>query len=192
MNDKKYEKPLHVDMDFNEALERFAGTDRAEMVAVEAKPKRPQKMKAKKLLTWIKKLSKTDAQQETSGGLVPYLRLTKSSLDNEDFQTWFRDTLFDNAPWVAGTFGKEQVEEATIPFKVSVNDIQIGTQTLKVTHGVNRQHKNNTPNTWLHWNAQLESMLQLNDFTDLPVRITRESSGVFRLDIHAAADIGVI
>lgn len=186
MSDKETRRPpFGLDMPFGEALVRFAGTDRREALDIETAESGITR-KGSNLLTWTKNLSQTDAQQETTGGLVPYLRLTKSSLTDEDFQTWFRSEFFAGAAWVPSYFGKEAVESATIPFQVSVNGINLGAQIFEITHGENRQTKHSTPNTWLHWNAQLAAMLQLNDFTGWPVTLTRETSGVYRLDIQAA------
>lgn len=175
--------PFGLDMPFGEALERFIGTDRQEALRAEGIEAPSERRKESGLLTWHKKLSQTDAQQETTGGLVPYLRLTKASLEGEDFQTWFRQEFFGNAAWVAGSFGKEPVELAKVPFEVSVGGINLGTQTVEVSHGENRKDKHNTPNTWIHWNSQLSAMLQLNNFTDHTVTLTREDTGVIRMDI---------
>ena len=189
MSEKETRKPpFGLDMPFEEALERFGRTDPREAAAMEAAEAEPGEEKATDVLTWTKKLSKTDAQQETTGGLVPYLRLTKSSLTDEDFQTWFREEFFAGCAWVPGHYGKEAVETATVAVDVSVKDIAIGKEMLTVTHGENRKDKHNTPNTWVHWSPKLQQILELNDFTDQPVRLTREDSGLIRLDIQAAAD----
>lgn len=175
--------PFGLDMDFGEALVRFGGTDRKEVLEAEEDGPVRKTKKRETMTTWSKRLSRTDAQQETSGGIVPYLRLTKSSLTTEDFQTWFRTTFFANANWQAGTFGKEVVEQATIPFVVSINGVQIGTQNMLVTHGDARQESHNAPNTWLHWSAQLQTMLELNDMSGREVTLTQNPNGTFSLDI---------
>lgn len=188
MTDSKRNPPFGLDLPFNEAMERFAGVIPAELAV---SPRSVPQPEGPSVLTWFKKLSKTDAQQETTGGLVPYLRLTKSSLKGEDFQSWFRNQFFNGVAFVPGVFGREHVEIAKIPFEVTVRDVNIGTETLTITHGGDREQSNNTPNTWLHWSSKLEHILQLNDFSARPVRITRDDHGAFHLDIDAAADANV-
>lgn len=184
MSEGKRNPPFGLDMPFGEALERYAGVVPSELAM---SPRSVSSSKGPQVLTWYKKLSKTDAQQETTGGLVPYLRLTMGSR-GDDFQTWFRDDFFAGAPFVPGVFGKESVEIAKVPFDVTVKDVNIGTEIVTVTHGPARQNSNNTPNTWIHWSAKIEQILQLNDFSTRPVRITRDDHGAFHLDIDASAD----
>lgn len=57
MTKKKYEQPLHIDMPFDEALERFAGVDPKEMQANIDKEKK-----------------KKPPEAEASGGPVVHLR----------------------------------------------------------------------------------------------------------------------
>lgn len=138
-------------------------------------------------LVWSKNLSTTDAQQPTSGGLVPYLRLTRSSLKDEDFQTWFRDAFFDGAAWKPDTFGREtDIESCQVDMSVSINGVKLGKRAFTITHGPNRQEKHNTPNTWLHWPPDLQVVLHENDTTGWPVTMTRHTNGSFSLDIQAA------
>lgn len=184
MSDRR-ERPLGLDMPFGEALERFIGVDRKEL---ELPLRGGGKQEGSQVLTWIKHLSQTDAQQETTGGLVPYLRLTKSSLEGEDFQTWFREKFFAGAAWAAGYYGKEPVEQVKVPIEVTVRDLKLGTDVMLVTHGENRKDKHNTPCTWLHWSPGMQEMLSLNDFTGKPARLTRDDNGVYHLDIDSAAD----
>jgi hypothetical protein len=183
MSGETRKPPLGLDMNFGEALVRFAGTDREEVLEAEQGGPVRKTKKRDTMATWSKRLSRTDAQQETKGGIVPYLRLTKSSLTTQDFQTWFRTDFFAAANWQAGTFGKENVEQATIPFAVSINGVLIGTQDMLITHGDARQDSHNTPNTWLHWSNQLQHMLEINDLSGRTVTLTRGATGAFSLDI---------
>lgn len=183
MSAERRKPPFGMDMGFGEALERFIGTSRDEVLEAERNGPVRKSEKRSKMATWHKELSRTDAQQQTSGGIVPYLRLTKSSLTSEDFQTWFRNDFFAAVNWSAGTFGKEAVEQATVPFLVSLNGVKLGTQNMLITHGAARQASNNTPNTWLHWSDQLQTMLELNNMSGRTVTLTRDNSGGFSLDI---------
>lgn len=175
---------LGLDMPFDEALERFIGTDRDEALRAEGGQLPADNEEGPKMLTWQKNLSKTDAQQETTGGLVPYLRLTSGSIGANEFQTWFRQQFFDNAAWQAGQFNNKPVEEAHVPFRVSVVGVNLGTILFKVTHDDTRQDSNNAPNTWLHWPDQMAAVLHNNDFTGRPVVLTRDDAGAFSLEIQ--------
>lgn len=138
-------------------------------------------------LVWTKKLSKTDAQQKTSGGIVPYLRLTRSSLKAVDFQSWFRDTFFDVTNWKADTFGREtDIESCCVDMAISINGVKFGKKPFKITHGPNRHLQNNTPNTWLHWPDELQDVLRENNTTGWPVTMKRRGDGSFSLKIQAA------
>lgn len=138
-------------------------------------------------ITWTKELSTTDAQQPTSGGLVPYLRLTKGDLEGEDFQSWFRNAFFAGANWSPGSFGREtDIEEAKVVVSVVINGVKLGDKPFTVTHGANRWEKHNTPNTWLHWPPAVQELLIENDLTGCPITLTRQPDGKFRMDIQAA------
>lgn len=88
-------------------------------------------------LQWSKNLSLTDAQQETKGRLVPYLRFTKSN-HHEDTQKWFREVFFKEAAWKKGYFGKHAVEEASVKFRVSIQGKYRGERIMKLTHDYDR------------------------------------------------------
>ncbi|MGR3433942.1 MAG: hypothetical protein ACU0CO_03490 [Shimia sp.] len=135
------------------------------------------------VLEWSKKLSKTDAQQETTGGLVPYLRLTKGSLGGGDeFQAWFRDEFFGGMAWVPGAHGREtDVEICSVPFEVTFRGIALGNVLFRVTHSPNRWRSNNTPNTWLHWPEKIGTMLGLNDLSGQTILIQKQPDGRYTM-----------
>lgn len=189
MNDgKKRQSPLALDMDFGEAIRRFANVRPAELEREMGNTGKAKRKAASVELSWTKKLSQTDAQQPTSGGIVPYLRLTKSSLQGEDFQTWFREGFFAPASWKPGDVGREtDVEVADIDMMVSVNGVKLGKKLFQVSHGPHRHEKHNTPNTWLHWPPEIQDMLHENDMTGWPVTLTRTADGSFSVDIQAAS-----
>ena len=138
-------------------------------------------------LVWTKELSKTDAQQPTKGRLVPYLRLTKSSLQTEDNQTWFRFVYFDDQNWQIGSFGHENaIEFCHVNMRVAINRVNFGTHKIMITHGPNRKDMHDTPNTWLHWPEALQFFMQNNDFSGWPVTLERQSDGSFTIEIQAA------
>ena len=181
---KKLEAPLALDISFGEALTRFVATRPLEVGQQLATRVANIRGTGMEQLIWFKKLSTTDAQQPTTGGLVPYLRLTKGSLKTQDFQTWFREKFFANAPWEPGVFGRESdLEIATISINVMVNGVKFGPRSFTITHGQNRHEKHDTPNTWLHWPPEIQAILQGNDYTNCEVRLTRRESGRFDLEI---------
>lgn len=184
MTAEKRNPPFGLDMPFEEALLRFSRVDPQELNPAAPARVQPIERMPPSVLTWQKNLSPTDAQQETSGGLVPYLRLTSGSLSSGDFQTWFRNEMFGAVPWQAGQFGKKPVEEAYVVFGVTVQGLNIGTVLFRVTHDDTRQNSNNAPNTWLHWPDQMTSILHNNDFSSRPVVLSRDDAGAFALEIQ--------
>lgn len=183
---KRIEPPFRLNMSFDEALTRFANTSPVELGRQIATNMSHRKETGMNRIEWFKTLSTTDAQQPTTGGIVPYLRLTKGSLKKEDFQSWFRDVLFSNAAWEPGNFGKENDLEITnISAQVIIGGVDFGSRSFTVTHGPNRKNSNNTPNTWLHWPPEIQHILQLNDYSGCEVRLTRRESGRYDLTVSS-------
>lgn len=175
--------PFHLDLPFGEAVERFARTS-----PVQLKNKAiARESAAMPVLTWTKQLSTTDAQQPTTGGLVPYLRLTSGGRPG-DWQQWIRNELFGDLDWQPGEFGRDtDVEIAFVSMSVRVSGVKLPDMTVMLTYGPSRSESgNDTPNTWLHWPDQLGSILRENDFSGGPVTITRSEDGKYKLDIQAA------
>lgn len=138
-------------------------------------------------LKWTKTLSTTDAQQPTSGGLVPYLRLTKADLEDADFQTWFREEFFAAVNWKPGDVGREpDVEITFVKMMISIDGVKLGQKQFEISHGPHRHKRHNTPNTWLHWPEEIQGVLQLNDTSGWVVTLKRDVDGSYSLDIQAA------
>lgn len=136
------------------------------------------------MVSWGKNLSTTDAQQQTTGGIVPYLRLTSGNLANGNFQTWFRQTFFNGCAWQAGSFNNKPVEEAQVFFDVTIQGQQLGSIPFIVTHDNSRQYNNNAPNTWLHWPNQMAAILQSTSYAGRPILLSRRNTNVFTLEIQ--------
>jgi hypothetical protein len=135
-----------------------------------------------KELIWAKKLSVTDAQRETRGGKVPYLRLTRGSDKNVDYQSWFRSEFFVDQNWQAGMFGKEEdLETCKVIISVKFGGVSLGDLVFQATHGPNRWESNNAPNTWLHWPSSLLDLLEKNDMSQKQVILTRQENGSFSM-----------
>lgn len=135
-------------------------------------------------MSWWKKLSTTDAQQATSGRIVPYLRLTKSK-SPYDTQSWFRNTLFSDLTWQAGFFGKHPVEEAKVDILVEVDGQQLGERTMLLTHDDGRQYNNNTPNTWVHFDSATQNYLASNNQTGQIAIIFKDTKGGFHFVVQS-------
>jgi hypothetical protein len=179
---KKYEAPFHLDMDFDEALQRFSLTRKGEVDDLLSQTKRAQKGGTAMPLTWWKKLSVTDAQRPTSGRLVPYLRFTKAQ-NPQNTQTWFRNVFFAGANWVNGHFGRHPVEQTDIDFHVSILGQDMGVRSMMVTHDDTRQDNNNAPNTWLHYDDDTLADFHAQNLAHRVVRVSRSDEGVYSFAI---------
>ena len=180
---KKYERPLHLDMDFGEALRRFSLTPKKEIDDVIVQSKCRQGGRGHSMpLRWSKKLSRTDAQQKTGGYPVPYLRFTRAG-HSQDNQTWFRNTFFAGANWNNGYFGEHAVEIANVNFHVTILGANRGVRQMMVTHDDDRMLNNNTPNTYLHYDDATRAELQTQDLTGRLVAIEKDAAGTYRFTI---------
>jgi hypothetical protein len=184
MTGEKRNPPFGLDMPFDEALLRFSRVDPQDLNPAAPLRVQPSERTPPSVLTWQKNLSVTDAQQPTSGSIVPYLRLTSGSLATGDFQTWFRQQFFSNVAWQAGQLNQKAVEAAYVPFTVTVQGIALGTVLFQVSHDDTREQSNNAPNTWLHWPDSVRTILTNNNFAGRPVVLTRDNAGLFSLEIQ--------
>ena len=136
------------------------------------------------MLDWEKDMSTTEAQQETRGAIVPYLRLTQGSLKDEDFRTWFRDVFFREESWGVCKVGRtEDCECAIVNIKYILVGNDLGRINTKISHCPSRQESNNAPTTWLHWPSEIESFLQQNDTTGKKVSL-KNDNGKYTLEIQ--------
>lgn len=192
MIEKRRELPASLDMSFSEALERFMAVKPSALQSSQDLRKQETIEKGSKMATWEKPLSKTEALQETTGGLVPYLRLTRGTPPNLEYQTWFREEFFAGQEWVLSTFGKtgDPVEETYVPFVVSIRGKVHGTETMRVTHAEGRQENHKAPCTWVHWNDGMTALLESENFTRHVARLTREKNGTYHLDIRPPKGVG--
>lgn len=183
MTGKKYEKPLYLDLDFGEALQRFALTRKGEVDDLLSQAKREAQKGGEAMpLTWWKQLSVTDAQRPTTGRLVPYLRFTKAK-NPQDNQTWFRHVFFAGEPWVNGHFGRHAVEQVDVDFEVTILGQNKGVRTMRITHDDTRQDNNNTPNTWLHYDDDTLADFHAQNLAHRIVRVSKSDAGVYSFTI---------
>jgi hypothetical protein len=134
-------------------------------------------------LRWEKVLSRSDAQVQTTGWPVPYIRLTRSN-HPQDTQTWFRHTFFAGVPWQPGHFGDHAVEEANVAFEVTLPGQATQTRQLMITHDDSRgQTGKSTPNTWVHWDDATRDELRATGYDGRRIVLERSNTGVFSLTI---------
>ncbi len=89
------------------------------------------------MLSWSKRLSRTDAQVPTKGYPVQYLRFTQSG-NPQDVWVWFRSTFFGAETWRPATFGKNAVERADVKIDVTVLGKSLGTLDFFLTYDISQ------------------------------------------------------
>lgn len=109
------------------------------------------------MLRWWKKMSRTDAQQPTSGWPVAYLRMTEGEAGSADL-----DALFAGVQWAPGFFGKNPVDEAHVGFAVYDDGGSMGPHTLTLTYNEARTESHAHPALWIHWGEALVDYLRQN------------------------------
>lgn len=132
-------------------------------------------------MRWSKVMSTTDAQQPTTGRVVPYLRFIKGS-NPQDNQVWFRNTFFQAQSWKNGFFGNHPVEECSVSMDVSIAGVAKGMRKFTITHDANRMANNSTPNTWLHYDQATVNDLLAFDTTGMTFSVEL-IKGSYKLDI---------
>jgi len=132
---------------------------------------------------WSKRLSASDAQRVRQGtNQTGKLRLAQAG-NPIDHRTFFRRGLFGSCTWSTETRNGNPVELTDIPFRVSIDGRDFGTQVLRVDHAEHRiAGQNNVPSI-LAWGRVLSQELARTDYTGATVTIERDSAGVFFLRI---------
>lgn len=132
-------------------------------------------------LVWEKELSLTDAQQRTRGSRIRFLRLTKGD-NGVPHRTWFRDEFFAGLDWRAGESHGQEADVAEVTMHTIIDGEDMGWQTMRLTHRVERAEAHSSPPTQLRYSLPILSRLEAQDFTGEMVRLTRES-GEYRFEI---------
>ena len=136
------------------------------------------------MLKWEKTMSRTDAQQETLGSKMRFLRLTKEDLDVEDWPTWFRNTFFRDLDWEPGVTSRgNRIEEAEAVIQVTIFGHSLGLQKLRVDHGPFRGRNHRAPLTHLHLSYAMTDYLEEHDAMSATVSLRWDAHRGFRLDI---------
>ena len=135
-------------------------------------------------LTWKKPLSMTDAQQETQGGKMPFLRFTKQDLAI-DYTTWFRNVFFSNLEWEPATSIKgHPTEEAWISIRVNILGADKGERSMRLDHDPERARNHGAPTTHLHYDEQTRLELESTNLSGCSIIVQRDVIGTFSLEIH--------
>jgi hypothetical protein len=86
------------------------------------------------MLKWSKTLTASDAQQETKGAKMPFLRFTRQRIPY-DHRTWFRTDFFADAAWTSTLSQKgHPIEEAKVNMHVIIRGKDFG---KRMTRAVN-------------------------------------------------------
>jgi len=145
-------------------------------------------------MSWTKTLSDGDARRKP-GGIRSHDRgaitLTKSTggytagvgLHAID-HTWFRNRLFDGAPWTAqSTSTRLPKETAVVPMRVIIRGTNLGIVDLDISDAPNRrQDARGVPTTHLH-TSPLAGAFAANDLRGATATVTRYADGTYSLVI---------
>lgn len=132
---------------------------------------------------WSKVLTDSDAQQDTRGAKMPFLRFTKEG-GPYDHTTWFHDVFFADAVWVQGMSQKgHPVEKATIQVHVVVLGNDLGVRTMELDHDPLRAQNHSAPTTHIHYDAVTRRALESMTPTGHTV-VVEADGGSYRLEVR--------
>jgi hypothetical protein len=133
---------------------------------------------------WYKKLSRSDAQRETGGSLMPF-RFTSENCPG-DFKTWFREIFFGELAWGKIPRGNSSFEEAPITISVNIMGRNFGPRVMRLTHAGYRPENHNAPATHLDFDQETKEYLRGNDMTGKYIIFSKDLTG-FQLVIQDTA-----
>lgn len=134
-------------------------------------------------LRWSKKLTKSDAQQKTTGSKMPFLRFTKG-YSRHDHMTWFRNEFFDTLNWQPdrskqGLLG----EKARVRLRVTLLGTDLGVRSMRLDHIPDRAMNHKAPTTHLHYDTQTRHALEARDLSGHKVVVTRDDADRYNLEV---------
>jgi hypothetical protein len=136
-------------------------------------------------MLWWKRLSQSDARQETEGGLMPF-RFTRENCPG-NFVTWFREEFFKELNWRETIRSDYQIEEADVVISVNIGGEDLGQRVMRLTHAERRHKNNRAPATHLDFDAVTKEYLHNNDMTSKHIIFSKELNGGFKLVIQENA-----
>ncbi len=156
----------------------LSSTKRSEIakIAAMARWKKPLVIEENNMaLTWSKSLTDSDAQQDTSGAKMPFLRFTKEKSPN-DHRTWFRRVFFANAAWTNSTSRQGRPTEITdIDIHVVILGKDLGFRKMRVDHDPSRSDNHGAPTTHLHYDSVTRQELESSNLTGNTVVVTSDA-----------------
>ncbi len=140
----------------------------------------------KKMMKWEKELTQSDAQRETEGAKMPFLRFTKGDAKH-DHTTWFRDVFFASLDWTPDTSKQgRDIEEARISIKVKILGENLGLLLMRLDHDPMRADNHNAPTTHLHYDNKTRGVLESKDLSGCVVALVSDD-GNYSLEIFENA-----
>ncbi len=134
-------------------------------------------------LIWSKQLTDSDAQQDTEGSKMPFLRFTQGSI-TEDYKTWFRSVFFANIAWSPATSRNgHRIEKAQINIHVVILGQDKGIRTMSIDHDPARAANHSAPTTHLHYDNVTRRELESQNLSARSV-VVKNENGVYSLVVQ--------
>ena len=129
---------------------------------------------------WKKKLTRSDAQQDTQGAKMPFLRFIKANL-SVDHTTYFRTTFFAQADWLKSSDQAERVG-ITISVKLPMHTAPIDRQMI-LDFDPARSENHSAPTVHLMYDEQTKRELERQDLSDQEVEVS-SNNGTYHLIVQ--------
>jgi len=112
---------------------------------------------------------------------MPFLRFTKERY-NFDHTTWFRDTLFANAPWrrVSSSGSRER---ASVDVDVTILGQHLGIRNLTIDYDPDRATNHSAPTVHLHYDDAIQSALHSTNIAGHRATVTSYDGNRYSLEI---------
>lgn len=143
----------------------------------------PPRFSGRQLLSWSKRLARSDAQQYGGNGktnLTGALRLTSAGY-NIDRTKFFRDELFGGEPWDTDP-KRHHVEYTEVTMDVIIDQQSLGPLEFRIDHDLTRESGQKNFTTTLKWGG-LNGLLRSTNYIDYWVLLERLTDG-YRLTIQ--------
>jgi hypothetical protein len=189
LSDEKKKDPLAVALGRRGGLkggvaraQALTAIERSQIARVAAESRWKNNFKRGEIVAdkWRKRLTKSDAQEDTKGARMPFLRLTKGST-NEDHTTFFRTDFFSGLAW--RKTGKGGKETAVVPIDVELAGKSLGTRNMTLDHDPARAANHRAPTTHLHYDDVTRLALEKAKLSGRSVVVERGSSGKYSLKV---------
>lgn len=151
-------------------------------LAASSRWNKKQNMEFSMVFNWSKKLTKSDAQQDTMGAKMPFLRFTKQKIPY-NHKTWFRNEFFGKLTWKQSVsrFGKP-IEEVKVPFHVVILGKDLGTREMLVDHAPSRAENHSAPTTHLHYDNVTRQALESQNLDGHSI-VVECADGIYSLTV---------